>query len=428
MAWRMEMARAALALGLWAGGGSMAAHAGPGDNGSWVGSWRASPQALWGGDFVLPTNAPFQFADQTLRQPLRVSLGGSHWRVQLSNAHGTRPLRIGAASIARSAGGAATQPGALQRLRFGGATTVEIPPGGEVLSDVVSLEVPALSKVAVSVHLPGPTAPAAFHWDARETGHVAAGNAVDQADLPEAAPLAVRAFVTGLLVQADPLATSVVTLGDSITDGNASTQGADRRWPDLLAERLAPRGVAVLNAGISGARLLQDGMGANASARFGAEVLAQPRVRAVIVLMGINDIAWPGSALAPNDPPVTAPQVIAAYQQLVARARTHGVRVVGGTLLPFEGAMQGTPVEGYFSPAKEAVRQAVNAWIRDAGAFDAVVDFDAALRDPAHPTRLLPRFDSGDHLHPGDAGYRAMAEAVSMEALGLAGRAAARAR
>lgn len=430
---RIQWAKVAAVLVLWAGVGALptaasAAGASPPDARTWVGSWRASPQALWGGDFVLPTNAPFQFADQTLRQPMRVSLGGERWRVLLSNAHGTRPLRVGAASFGRSAGGAATLSGALRHLTFGGAPSVEIPPGGEVLSDPVALTVPALSRVAVSMHLPGPTAAATFHWDSRDTGHVVAGNRVDQPDLPDAATLPVRAFVAGLLVEAAPSASSVVTLGDSITDGNASTVGADRRWPDVLAERLVPHGVSVLNAGISGARLLKDGMGANASARFATEVLAQPNMRAVIVLLGTNDIGWPGSPLAPTDAPATAAQLIAAYQQLIARGRTHGVRMIGATLLPFEGAMEGTPVEGYYAPAKEAVRQAVNAWIRDSGAFDAVVDFDAAMRDPARPGRLLPRFDSGDHLHPGDAGYRAMAEAVSLEALGIGPERAAQAR
>jgi lysophospholipase L1-like esterase len=423
MVWRIQMAKATSVIALWAGSVMLAAtgtaQASPPEAAAWVGSWRASPQALWSGDFVLPTNAPFQFTDQTVRQPMRVSLGGDRWRILLSNAHGTRPLRIGAASFGRSAGSAALMGGTLRPVLFGGAPSVEIPAGGEVLSDPVALAVPALSRVAVSLHLPGPTAAATFHWDARDTGHVVAGNRVEQAELTGATPLSVRVFVAGLLVQADRSASSIVTLGDSITDGNASTVGADRRWPDALAERLAPHGVGVLNAGISGARLLKDGMGANASARLATEVLAQPNVRAVIVLLGTNDIGWPGSPLAPADAPATAAQLIAAYQQLIARGRTHGVRVVGATLLPFEGAMEGTPVEGYFSPAKEVVRQAVNAWIRDSGAFDAVVDFDAAMRDPARPGRLLPRYDSGDHLHPGDEGYRAMAEAVKLDVLGI---------
>ncbi|HWW68654.1 MAG TPA: GDSL-type esterase/lipase family protein, partial [Duganella sp.] len=165
-------------------------------------------------------------------------------------------------------------------------------------------------------------------------------------------------------------------------------------------------------AGISGARLLGDRMGVNAAARFGQDALGRPGVGTVVVLMGINDIGWPQSAFAPDEPPMRAERMIAVYRQLIAQARVRGVRIVGGTLLPFEGALQGTPFDGYYTPAKDAVRREVNRWIRDSGEFDAVVDFDALMRDPARPARMLPRYDSGDHLHPGDAGYEAMAKAV----------------
>jgi len=302
-------------------------------------------------------------------------------------------------------------------VTFGGAAGVEVPAGGEVVSDPVDLRVAPLARVAVSLFVPGPTAPSTFHWDARDTGHMVPGQAVADTTLGHTTPLPVRAFVSGLLVQAPTGTGSVVTLGDSVTDGNGSTPGADRRWPDALAERLAPRGTAVLNAGISGARLLKDGMGTSASARLTQELFATPGVRAVIVLLGTNDIGWAGGPFAPSEAPATPEALIAGYRQLVDRARVHGVRVIGATIPPFEGALQGTPLEGHHSPAKDRVRQAVNAWIRTAGAFDAVVDFDATLRDPARPTRLLPAFDSGDHLHPGDAGYRAMAAAVDLDTL-----------
>ncbi|MGQ4582796.1 GDSL-type esterase/lipase family protein [Lysobacter sp. F60174L2] len=192
---------------------------------------------------------------------------------------------------------------------------------------------------------------------------------------------------------------------------------ADTRWPDFLAERLVDDDIAVLNAGISGGRLLRDKMGSNALARFERDVLAQPGIAAVIVLIGINDISWNAMVFAPHDDPVAATEVIAGYRQLIARARLHGVRIVGATLLPFGGALQDTPMAGYFSAEKEQVRQAVNRWIRDSGEFDAVVDFDAVMRDPARPSRLLPAYDSGDHLHPGDAGNQAMAEAIDIDAL-----------
>lgn len=384
----------------------------------WVGAWRASPQPLWGGDFVLPTFAPFQFQQQTLRQPMRVSLGGTRWRVVVSNAYGTTPLRIGAAGFALAGAGAGVMPGSHRPVTFGGAASVEVPPGGEAVSDPVDLRVAPLARVAVSLFVPGPTAPSTFHWEARDTGHVATGQGVAETTLGgNTTPLPVRAFVSGLLVQAPPGTGSVVTLGDSITDGNGATPGTDRRWPDALAERLAPRGMAVLNAGISGARLLKDGMGTSASARLAQEVFAVPGVRAVIVLLGTNDIGWAGGPFAPAEVPATLEGMVAGYRQLIERARVHGVRVIGATIPPFEGALQGTPLEGHHSPAKDRMREAVNAWIRTSGAFDAVVDFDATLRDPAHPARLLPAFDSGDHLHPGDAGYRAMAAAVDLDTL-----------
>ena len=383
--------------------------------GPWTSTWRASPQPLWSGDFVLPTQAPFQFVQQTLRQPMRVSLGGDRWRVVVSNTYGRQPLHIGAAAFARSAGGAAIDPAASRRLTFGGQAYVEIPSGGEVVSDPVTLAVPPLGRVAVSLHLPGPVAPSTFHWDARETGHTAHGDQVTALTFAAATPLPVRAFVTRLLVEGG--AGSVVVMGDSLTDGNGSTPGADRRWPDALAERLVPRGLAVQNAGISGARLLRDGMGDSASARLDREVFATPGVRAVIVALGTNDIGWPGGPFAPDEAPMTVERLAAGYRQFVERAHVHGLRVIGTTVPPFEGALQGTPLEGHHSPAKERVRQAVNAWLRTSGTFDAVVDFDAVLRDPAHPTRLRPAFDSGDHLHPGDTGYRAMAEAVDLDTL-----------
>lgn len=383
----------------------------------WTTTWTASPQPRWDGDFALPTKLPYHFWNQTLRQVARTSIGGRRVRVLLSNAYGTRPLEIGAAHVALSAGGASIVEGSGRALTFGGETSVTIPPGAPMLSDPVELEVEALSHIAVSVYLPEPTPPATFHWDARQTAYVVAGNQVAAATLPTGDTLDTRAFLAAVQVEAAPGARTVVAIGDSITDGNMSTIDGNARWPDFLAARLAPRNVAVLNAGISGARVLRDGMGANALARFERDVLAQPRVETVIVLMGINDIAWEGTPLARGDPSTDAPALIAGYRQLIARAHARGVRIVGATLTPFDGALEDTPIRGYFSAAKEHVRQQVNAWIRDSGEFDAVVDFDALLRDPARPARMLPAYDSGDHLHPGDAGYRAMAGAIDLQAL-----------
>ena len=384
---------------------------------AWITTWIASPEARWNGDFPLPTNLPFHLWDQTVRQIARVSIGGSRVRILLSNAYGTRPLKIGAADIALSGKDASIVPGSNRVLTFGGKTSVVIPPGAPMLSDPVDLDVAALSHLSVSLYLPDPTAPATFHWDARQTAYVGTGNHAAATSLKIDSTLTTRVFLAAIQVEAAPATRTVVAFGDSITDGNGATIDADARWPDFLAQRLAPHDVAVLNAGISGARVLRDKMGVNALARFQRDVLAQPGIRAVIVLMGINDIAWKDTPLALDDESTTAEDLISGYQQLIARAHARGVRIIGATLTPFEGALEDTPMRGYYNADKERVRQQVNNWIRHSGAFDAVIDFDAILRDPAHPTRLLPAYDSGDHLHPGDAGNRAMANAIDLHVL-----------
>ncbi|WP_342317099.1 SGNH/GDSL hydrolase family protein [Lysobacter sp. FW306-1B-D06B] len=380
---------------------------------TWIPTWTTSPQPRWDGDFALPTNLPFQFWNQTAR----VSLGGKRVRVLLSNEYGTAPLVIGAAHVAKAGKDATIVAGSDRALTFGGKSSVTIPAGAPMLSDPVELDVAPLTEVSISLHLPEPTAPATFHWDARQTAYVGAGDQTAAVKFKHDTTLTTRVFVSAVLTEPTPGARTVVAIGDSITDGNMATMDANTRWPDALAQRLAPRNVAVANAGISGARLLRDRMGLNALARFDRDVLAQPGVSSVIVLLGINDIGWHGTPLGPDEPIASADELIAGYRQLIARAHAHGVRIVGGTLTPFEGALQDTPMRGYFSLDKERVRQAVNAWIRDSGEFDAVVDFDAITRDPANPRRFLPAYDSGDHLHPGDAGYRAMAQAIDLDAL-----------
>lgn len=380
-------------------------------DGHWVASWSASPQPTWDAGFVLPNGAPPRLRDQTLRQVARLSVGGRRVRIALSNAYGEAPVTIGAARIARSAGGARIDPASDRALSFGGRPGVTLPPGAPVLSDPVELDLAALAEVAVSLYLPQDTALRSFHWEGRQDAYLAQGERSAAADLDPAQVLQTRPFLSGVYVETARPTRRVVALGDSITDGAGSSPNRNQRWPDLLAQRLAPRDVAVLNAGISGGRLLSDGMGASALARFERDVLSLCP-DSVLVLIGINDIAWPGSSFEPGRAAVGAASLIAGYRQLIARAQVHGVRIVGATLTPFEGALPDAPIRDYYNRDKERLRQAVNAWIRDSGEFDAVVDFDAITRDPRHPRRLLPAYDSGDRLHPGDAGYRAMADAV----------------
>lgn len=376
--------------------------------------WYAAPQPAWGQDFVLPMNVPASVGGHTVRETLRLSAGGSRVRVVLSNRYGTAPLTVGAVHLARTAGPAGASP-AIDRasdraLTFAGRYSVTIPPGQDAASDALPYAARPLERLTVSTWFPAAAPLTTFHWGAQQTGYVAAGDVTTARTLAGSATLSGRAFVAAVHVDGDSDGGTVVALGDSITDGNGSTPDRNRRWPDYLAERLP--GVGIANAGISGARLLSARMGVAAAERFGPDVLDQPGVRAVVVLIGINDIGWPGTPFAPTEPPANVARMIEGYRALIAQARARGLKVIGGTLLPFRGALHGTPFAGYWSPAKEAQRQDVNAWIRQSGEFDAVADFDAALRDPADPARMLRLYDSGDHLHPGDAGYAEMARAV----------------
>jgi len=378
-------------------------------------SWYAAPQPAWDNGFALPMNMPASVAGQTVRETLRLSVGGTSVRVVLSNRYGTMPLTIGAAHVARTAGpagaSAAIDPASDRALTFAGRRSVTIPPGQDAASDALPFAARRLDRLTVTTWFPGAAPLTTFHWGAQQTGYLARGNVTAARTLASSKALSGRAFVSAVQVGGDGV--TLVALGDSITDGNGSTPDLHRRWPDYLAERLP--GVGIANAGISGARLLSSQMGVRASERFGPDVLDQPGVRAVVVHIGINDIGWPGSAFAPAEPPVDVQRMIEDYRALIAQGRTRGIKVIGGTLLPFRDALHGTPFAGYWSPAKEAQRQQVNAWIRNSGEFDAVVDFDAALRDPGDGTRMLPAYDSGDHLHPGDSGYAAMAAAVERD-------------
>ena len=375
---------------------------------------------MWEADFLVPMGVPSNLWNQTVRQVAAVSIGGRRVRVVLSNEYGTRPVNIGAAEVALHEKGPAIVPGSNKPLTFGGRTSVVIPPGAPVVSDAVELPVAPLGSVVVTFFLPDVTPATTLHWDGGQTAYVGAGNQVGEVVLKADSTLTSRVFLSEILVEAPAVARAIVAFGDSITDGASSTVDANRRWPDVLARRLAQAGgppVAVLNQGISGARVLADRMGVNALARFDRDVLRHPHADTVILLMGINDIGWSGTLLEPDSKAPTALDVIAGYQQLITRAHLHGMRILGATLTPFEETSKGSPLEGYYDATKEEKRQAVNKWIRESGAFDDVLDFDAVVRDPRRPSYLAPAYDSGDHLHPNDAGYQAMAESIDLRLL-----------
>ncbi len=376
----------------------------------WIGTWGASP---FGFQAFGPAPAPMPFVDQTLRQKLRISVGGDQVRVRFSNELGTTPLVIGAATVALATGDSAIDSASMHTLTFGGATSIKIPAGAPALSDPVDFTVADLTELAVSMYLPEEAAPATMHMG-RST-YIAAGDATQAASLDGAELTTNLVFLTGVYVSTTEDAAVVVTLGDSITDGTASTPHSYNSWPDHFAARVsggsAGRKIAVVNHGISGNQVLRDGAGTSALTRFDRDVLATPGLTHIVVLEGINDIgtggfAFPGTA-GPPPAETTAADLIAGYRQLIARAHANGVEIIGATLTPFEGTFA-----GYYTPAKDEVRIAVNEWIRSSGEFDGVIDFEAAIRDEANPRVMKAEYDSGDKLHPGDAGYKQMGDSI----------------
>jgi lysophospholipase L1-like esterase len=393
----------------------------------WVGTWATAvvprPQPAPGAAQGRGA-APHNFNNQTLRQVVHVSLGGSRVRVVLSNAFGTAPLAIGGASIALRQKDAAIASDSTRALSFSGAPATTIAAGATAVSDPVSLTVPALADLAIDVYLPGDTAastsPLTTHTAALQTSYVSTtGNHAGAATFPVSATTQSWFFLSAVDVSAPATAGAVVALGDSITDGTLSTPDTNNRWPDHLARRLAMSGgrarpMGVLNQGIAGNRVLTDFVGPSALARFDRDVLAQSGVTHVVLLEGLNDFGLGG---ANGQPLPSAADLIAGYKQIVARAHTHGIKVIAGTMLPFEGANLGAIAPDYYSPEKNARRQAVNEFIRGGAGADGVVDFEAAVRDPAHPLQLLARFKGTDNLHLTDAGYQAMAGAVNLALL-----------
>jgi lysophospholipase L1-like esterase len=371
----------------------------------WVGTWATAPAPAEGA----------ALSNQTLRMTARISIGGDTLRVRLSNAYGTRPLAIGAAHIGVRTSHAAVDPETDRVLTFGGERTATIAAGALLVSDPVKLHVAPLTDMAVTVYLPGDL-PVSFGITgryARQTNYLSpVGNFASEAVMPVGRVTDEWYFVNGIDVMATADTGGIVALGDSLTDANISTHDAFCRWPDQLARRLnariGGRALGVMNQGLGGNRILHDIRGDSGLRRFDRDVLSAPGVTHVIVMLGTNDLR---NRWAKPEEEVTAEQMIAGLKQMALRAHTRGIRIFGATLTPFENE---TFLVGAWNPAREAVRQAVNAWIRESGAFDAVVDFDKGLRDPEHPTSMLAIYDCGDHLHPSDLGYNRMGDVIDL--------------
>jgi lysophospholipase L1-like esterase len=376
----------------------------------WITTWSASMQV----PFNIPGRPPISqgFDNQTIRMIVHTSVGAHRVRVRLSNQFSKDPLVIGAAHIALRAQGGAIVPASDHALTFSGQPSFAIPAGAMVISDPVDMDVPELGDLAISVFVPGKVDSPTQHGTGLHPVYVAGpGDFTGKTEITDVSKQESWFFLSGIDVTAPKDAGVVVAFGDSITDGARSTVDANAAWPSELGRRvLAVHGahheLAVVDAGISGNRVLHDLVGDNALRRFDTDVIAQPGVQYVIVLEGINDIGFPNAPFGGGQA-VTADEIIGGLRQLVERAHVHGIAIFGGTLTPFEGAT-------YANADGEAKRVAVNNWIRTSGVFDGVVDFEAAVRDPQQPSRMLAAYDSGDHLHPNDAGYKAMGDAVDL--------------
>lgn len=361
--------------------------------------------------------AKLEFSNQTLREVVHTSIGSRTARIRLSNAYGKEPVTIGSVHVAVRVRGSEILPASDRAVTFSGRPSAMIPTDAPLLSDPVKLDVPPGGDLAISIFIPKRATGAGIHYAAQETTYIAPGNQTGAKVFPAGESIVSWVFLTGVDVLAPDSSSAVVAFGDSITDGAHSTVDANHRWPDFLARRLLSRHngseIGVVDAGIGGNRILHDAasnirFGVNGLARFDRDVLAEPGVQYVIVLEGINDLGHPGTS-APASEAVTAEDLIAGLKQMIARAHERGLKIFGATLTPFAGAHP-----GYFTPEKEVQRKALNHWIRTSHAFDGVIDFEKAVRDPKNPDRMLPSFDSGDHLHPGDAGYEAMAQEIDL--------------
>lgn len=395
------------------------ANSSPDSRNGWTGAWATAMHRPFKG-FGEPNWSLDGFADHSVRQAIRVSIGGSAVRIRLSNVYGTQALRVTGASVGKAGEGGSVRADTIRPLTFDRAPSTVIPAGRETVSDAAWLTTAPLDRLAVTVYLAGVTGPATFHLLSLEPSYRAEG---DHRFDPGAAAFGQTSqsfyYLTGVDVLGHSRRDAVVAFGDSITDGVFSTPGADNRYPDELAERLvaAGRRLGVLNAGIGGNRLLDDSpcFGDNAVHRFGRDVLEESGVRTVIVLGSTNDLlsmTLPPDECITSHPDLTAAHLIDGFRTLIRLAHTHGIRIIGATVTPFKD-----DDSGLWTPRIEQARDTVNQWIRTSGEFDAVVDFDRVLADPADPDRMRPEFDGGDRLHPNDAGFRAMAAAIDLNAL-----------
>ncbi len=395
---------------------------------AWIAAWASSPEST----NPNPNLPMLNLENQTVRERVRVSIGGSRISIRLSNEYGSVPLLVGAVTVATPTDAASVRPESIHNVRFSGRNSILIPPGAPILSDPVAFPVRAGAEISLSVYFPRRVSTPTIHELALKRAIISQGGDQTHAEkLNSGATSKSSILISAVLVPAQPSQRLVVAFGDSLVDGDQSTVDADHNWPSDLVRRVLNSSeaskLAVVNEGLAGNRLLSNddglsarvglsaGLGASALARFDRDGLTLPGVTHIVLLEGINDISFPGATIAGRflaDPAGvrTSEDLIEAYLQLIARAHAHGIKLIGATITPCEGA----DLPGYYSESKEAVRRTVNQWIRTGGAFDGVIDFDAVLRDPEHPSRMLARFSSPDHLHPNDAGYQAMADTIDL--------------